>query len=129
MVIAILETHKKQTNISKIISSVQTARRFHAAQYQKHLNTNDDATNDEDVGGEGERPRVDVQTISEIETRVNQIRNLWKFILTHLHSYSIENRFLYSYKYLRLGKPMVNWKSDQMSSISNAMADKIKMHF
>ncbi|KAK4013249.1 hypothetical protein OUZ56_025483 [Daphnia magna] len=72
VVMAILETHKKQTNISKIITAVQTARRFHAAQYQKYLNTDDEA-NDEDVGGEGERPRVDVQTISEIESRVNQI--------------------------------------------------------
>ena len=43
MVIAILETHKKQTNISKIITAVQTVRRFYAAQYQKYLNTNDDA--------------------------------------------------------------------------------------
>ncbi|XP_045029826.1 uncharacterized protein LOC123472422 [Daphnia magna] len=72
VVMAILETHKKQTNISKIITAVQTARRFHAAQYQKYLNTDDEA-NDEDVVGEGERPRVDVQTISEIESRVNQI--------------------------------------------------------
>ena len=30
-------------NISKIITAVQTVRRFYAAQYQKYLNTNDDS--------------------------------------------------------------------------------------
>jgi hypothetical protein len=70
--VAIFEQHKKQTNTSKIISAVQAARRYHAHQFMKYLNEQQNA-DDNDNGGELASQRVDAQIKCTIEARVNTV--------------------------------------------------------